>query len=219
MKGTMTERSPGTWRLRVYIAGDPATGRPRPTTVHHLHGVLSTALTQAVKCGMIATAVTQRSSPPPLRSKPKELPSPQLIQQLISAADEMGQPILAAAIAIASTTGMRRGELLGLGWGDIDTERATLHVRRVIKTRRRPRVGHRTAQDPPGADHRIGLIHHGRSHPAPGRSRDVGPEASAPLDPEGYVLAFDPSGRQPMKPDSFGQAFARLCIAENIKQV
>ncbi|HEY2303643.1 MAG TPA: site-specific integrase [Acidimicrobiales bacterium] len=29
MKGTMVERSPGTWRLRVFVGNDPATGHPR----------------------------------------------------------------------------------------------------------------------------------------------------------------------------------------------
>lgn len=36
MRGTVTERSPGVWRLRVYIGRDPITGRPRQAsrTVH-----------------------------------------------------------------------------------------------------------------------------------------------------------------------------------------
>jgi integrase len=41
--------------------------------------------------------------------------------------------VLAAAIAIASTTGLRRGELSGLRWADVDLEGARLHVRRSIK--------------------------------------------------------------------------------------
>ncbi len=230
MKGTMTERSPGTWRRRVYIGHDPATGRPRqatrtfrgskrqaqtglaefvaeccngrlpvggsitvsayldqwidhiagtrspttvrgyrekakrinrklgrlrldkltaltldrtyrewleeglsPTTVHHLHGVISAALNQAVKWGIVSQAATTGTSPPPLRVKPRKTPTPDVIQQLISAADDKAQPVLAAAIALAATTGVRRGELLGLRWSDVDDDNAILHVHRTIK--------------------------------------------------------------------------------------
>jgi integrase len=316
MKGTMTERSPQSWRLRVYRGDDPATGRPRqvsrtfkgtkkhaqtalaefvtevaggqvpvsgstalsafldqwityitpsrspttirgyrdkvrridaklgriqlskltphtldrtyrewldeglsPTTVHHLHGVISAALNQAVKWGIAPTAATQRTSPPPLRTRPKKLPTPLMIQQLISAAEEKSQPVLAAAIAIASTTGVRRGELLGLRWGDIDTDRATLHVRRAIKHNDGagwvigPPKTHQErtiALDP----FTMAVLNEHRA-----RVETWAQDASIPLDPDGYVLTFDPSATEPMKPDSLGQAFGRLCRAENIMEV
>ena len=35
-----------------------------------------------------------------------------------------------AVLLVALTTGMRRGELLALRWGDIDFEKGVLHVRR-----------------------------------------------------------------------------------------
>jgi integrase len=37
-----------------------------------------------------------------------------------------------ALIIIAVTTGMRRGELLGLRWNDVDLERGVLHIRRTM---------------------------------------------------------------------------------------
>jgi integrase len=316
MKGTMTERSPGSWRLRVYIGDDPATGQPRqvsrtfkgtrkhaetalaefvtevaggrtpaggsttlaafldqwiksitpsrspttirgyrdkmrridaklgqirlskltahtldrvyrewldeglsPTTVHHLHGVISAALNHAVKWGIAATAVTQWTSPPPLRAKPRMLPSPQMIQQLISAAEDKGQPVLAAAIAVAATTGVRRGELLGLRWGDIDAERATLQVRRAIKHN----DGAGWVIGPPKThqERTIALDSFTMAVLTEHRARveTRAREASTALDPDGYVLTFDPSAAEPMKPDSLGQAFGRLCRAEKMEGV
>ena len=47
-----------------------------PSTVDHLHRVLSTALHQAVKRGLVTTAVTDQASPPPRRPPPRELPTP-----------------------------------------------------------------------------------------------------------------------------------------------
>jgi integrase len=151
--------------------------------------------------------------------KPKELPTPHMIQQLISAAEDKGQPILAAAIAIASTTGVRRGELLGLRWGDIDADRATLHVRRAIKHN----DGAGWVIGPPKThqERTIALDSFTMAVLTEHRARveTWARDASTPLDPDGYVLTFDPSASKPMKPDSLGQAFGRLCRAENITGV
>ena len=41
---------------------------------------------------------------------------------------------LEALYVLAITTGLRQGELLGLKWGDVDLEAATLQVRRTLTT-------------------------------------------------------------------------------------
>lgn len=82
----------------------------------------------------MSSIVTDRTSPPPLRRKPRKVPTSELMRRLITAAESRGQPVLAACIATACTTGMRRGELLGLRWDDVDFERRSLHVRRVLNT-------------------------------------------------------------------------------------
>jgi integrase len=104
-----------------------------PSSVHHLHRVLSAALRQAVKWGLLSVAPTTRASPPQQRLQPKPIPSPSVVQDLIAAAEQRGQAVLAAAIALAATTGLRRGELAGLRWTDIDFVAGRLHVRRAIK--------------------------------------------------------------------------------------
>ncbi|MDQ6836864.1 MAG: site-specific integrase [Actinomycetota bacterium] len=104
-----------------------------PTSVHHLHAVLSAALNQAVRWSVVPDAVTRKASPPPLRVGPKIVPSPDAVQRLIAGAEERGQPVLATAIAIAATTGVRRGELLAVCWSDVDLDTGLLHVRRAIK--------------------------------------------------------------------------------------
>ena len=316
VKGTLTERSPGVWRLRVFIGPDPATGNPRqatrtfkgtkrqattaladfvsdvskgrvpaptsmtvaqlfeewidhitptrspttirgykdkvrrinakvgrvaltklsaqmldrayqgwleeglsPTTVHHLHGVISAALHQAAKWGMVTDVVTDRTSPPPLRSKPVRVPGPDVIQRLINGAEKRGQPVLAAAVAVACTTGLRRGELLGLRWDDVDFDRRALHVRRAIKHDDGPGwvIG-------PPKTHRertISLDEFTIAVLSELRTRAEGwaAEACVPLGAEGYLLTFDPSGVEPMRPDSLGQAFGRLCRAEGVEGV
>jgi integrase len=190
-----------------------------PTTVHHLHGVISAALHQAAKWGLVSEVVTDRASPPPLRSKPARVPTPDVIQRLINAADERGQPVLAAAIAVACTTGLRRGELLGLRWDDIDFASRVLHVRRAVKHDSGPGwvVGPpKTHQERIISLDGFTLAVLAELQARASRSAD---DACVSLRADGYVLTFDPSGTEPMKPDSLGQAFGRLCRAEGIAGV
>jgi integrase len=44
-------------------------------------------------------------------------------------------------------------------------------------------------------------------------------EAMVLFDPDGYVFTFDPTGSTPMRPDSLGQAFRRLCEKEGVKGI
>jgi integrase len=41
-------------------------------------------------------------------------------------------------------------------------------------------------------------------------------EACVDLVADGYVFTLDPTGATPMKPDSLGQAFSRLCVREGV---
>jgi integrase len=104
-----------------------------PSTVHHLHRILSTALRQAVKWGLAWSAATSRATPPTRRVQPKQVPAREVVQTLTVAAQGRGQPVFAAAIAIAATTGLRGGELAGLRLSDVDLTRGRLHVERAIK--------------------------------------------------------------------------------------
>jgi integrase len=191
-----------------------------PTSVHHLHGVLSAALNQAVKWGIVSAAVTKQASPPPLRLQPKVIPGPEVVQRLIAGAEERRQPVLAAAVAIAATTGARRGELLGTRWSDLNNFDAhILHIRRAIKHDDGP--GWVIGPTKTHAERRIALDAFSmrvlRAHRR--AVEQHAKDAMVVLDPDGYVFTFDPSGSTPMRPDSLGQAFRRLCQKEGVEGV
>ena len=97
--------------------------------VRGIHAVLHKALENAVKWSLVGRNVCDAVNPPiPARHEIQPLNTEQA-QHLISVAR---QHKLEALIIVAITTGMRRGELLGLHWQDIDLEQGTLQVRRSV---------------------------------------------------------------------------------------
>ena len=119
-------------------------------------------------------------------------------------------PVLAAAIFVSATTGLRRGELCGLRWSDLDLSARTLTVARAVKH-----------DDGPGWS--VGLRRLTRSAGSPSTTPRSpcwpGTESSwrlrhtplTSLGSDGYVFTLDPSGAEPWRPDSYTQAFNRIC--------
>src|SRR5829696_2582294 len=87
-------------------------------TVEYLHTVLHAALKQAVRWELVPRNVTESVDPP--RPEKKERPTLTLEQARFfleaSREDRFG-----ALYVLVIQTGMRRGELLGLRWEDVDT--------------------------------------------------------------------------------------------------
>lgn len=100
-----------------------------PVTVIAIHNLLHKALDTAVRWELLSQNVCDKVSPPRrVRPEMKSL-TPEQAQQLLEAA--RGHPQEALFI-LAISTGMRRGELLGLKWQDINFAEKTLQVRRIL---------------------------------------------------------------------------------------
>jgi integrase len=94
-------------------------------TVLHQHRVLSQALSQAVKQGLLARNVAEAvAAPRPGRLQMATLSSGD-VPRFLDAARQTPYYVLFYA---ALYTGMRRGELLGLRWCDIDLGKASISV-------------------------------------------------------------------------------------------
>jgi integrase len=190
-----------------------------PSSVHHLHRVLSAALNQAVKWGLVLSSAIPRATPPPRRFQPEQIPGPEIVQQLITASEHRGHPVLAVAIGLAATTGLRRGELAGLQWQDIDFPAGSLNVRRSIKN---DLDGGWVAGPPKSHQARtialdsftLAVLRQHR-----GRAEAWASDAEVALGAGSYALTLDPSGLTPMKPDSLGQDFRRLCEREGLPEL
>jgi len=97
--------------------------------VKSIHSVLHKALENAVKWNLVGRNVCDLvSSPIPRRHEIQPLTQEQA-QRLLKAAHDHK---LEALLTVALTTGMRRGELLGLHWQDIDLNTGSIQVRRSV---------------------------------------------------------------------------------------
>jgi integrase len=99
-------------------------------TVLHLHRVLREALQHAVRLQLLARNPADAVEPPrPQRREMKYLDEASTAR-LLQAADGTA---LYLPILLAVTTGMRRGEILGVRWQDLDLDAATLSVRQSLE--------------------------------------------------------------------------------------
>src|SRR3712207_5413555 len=100
-----------------------------PRSVLHIHRTLSKALKQAVMDGLIPrNAATPVKPPRPRREEIRPFDREQ-VRALFEAA--RGDR-LEALYVVAVTAGLRRGELQGLKWEDVDLDAGTLQVRRTL---------------------------------------------------------------------------------------
>jgi len=103
--------------------------RLSPTSVRHIHNLLHTALSDAVKWGWITRNVCSAATPPKRNRSEMTVWSTPEVGRFLAAAD--GDE-LEALFRLALTTGIRRGELLGLKWADVDFDAGAIAIRRSL---------------------------------------------------------------------------------------
>ncbi len=99
-------------------------------SVLHLHRILKEAITQAVRWQIIATNPVAGAQPPRPGRPELTIVDPDLARHVLAAA--VGTRFH-APVALGLGTGMRRGEILGLQWSDIEVDTAVLRVRRTLQ--------------------------------------------------------------------------------------
>ena len=98
-------------------------------TVRNINQVISSAMDFAIDQKLISTNPTNGCALPKLEHREmKTLPT----EQLASFLHEAKESGVFEMYYIELATGLRRGELMGLKWEDIDLERGTIQVRRQI---------------------------------------------------------------------------------------
>ena len=110
-----------------------------PTTIRHLHAAIHKALDEAVADNLIARNVATNIKLPKKRKKEIQPLTPDQAKAFLEAArGDRYEPLYVLAIHY----GLRRGELLGLKWSDLQEN--TLQVRRTMSEARVGRIEEET---------------------------------------------------------------------------
>lgn len=102
-------------------------GKLAPKTILDHHRVISKILSTAVKWGLLEKNVAMRADPPKVPHREISYLNEQEVRQMLTLLEK--EPIqYQTMITLLVYTGIRRGELCGLEWKDIDFENQVMHV-------------------------------------------------------------------------------------------
>lgn len=118
----------------MYIAmlkGDTLSGKPSSGSyVNQIHDNITLVFEHAIKEGILVKNPCHSASPPKMDTREKRAMKPEQIQELIEGLDP--EVPRECAYLIAITMGLRRGEVCGLSWKDVDFENGIVDVSRSL---------------------------------------------------------------------------------------
>lgn len=180
-----------------------------PKTIRNTHVALRKALSDAERLELIGRNPAARAhAPTAVRPETPTWTGEELGRFLAGVVDD---PLYALWVLLA-TTGVRRGEALGLRWSDVDLDRGTISVSQTITT-----VGTRVVISPPKTDRsrrrlvldrdtvRVLAAH----HEAQDRDRTLMGTSARTTGRTSDLVFADPDGG-PIHPDSVTRRFKTL---------
>jgi integrase len=182
-------------------------GKIAPRTIGHAHRVLSKVLATAARNGTVARNVAALVPVPRVEDTEMKVLSPDEIPVLLDGLK--GHPLHPIAV-VALGTGMRRGEMLGLQWGDVDLDGATVRVQRSLEeTRQGLRVRPpKTKRSRRTIDIDASTVAVLRAHKVATMEYRLGCQAGAI--PDDAPVFFNPKGGL-LSPDNISRDWRRVC--------
>lgn len=101
-----------------------------PATVVKIHAVLRSALSDAERLDLVARNVAKSVRSPSLAKPERRVLTVDEAKRFLAVAAENR---LEGVFVVGLTLGLRRGEILGLRWPDVDLENRVLHVRQAVQ--------------------------------------------------------------------------------------
>lgn len=186
-----------------------------PKTVLEIHLVIRRALGDAVRKGLLTRNVALVADAPKLRAIPKPAMRAWNAEQLRAFLAVAAGHRLFPAFWLAASTGMRRSELLGLRWEDLDLDAGTIAVNRALvavayelhESRGKTRTSRRPINLDPTT---IGVL-------SGWRAWQQAEHAALGACVSGFVFAQG-DGR-PIHPHAISQAFERLVTRAGVPRI
>lgn len=116
-------------QLNKFFSGLLQEGRLSSTTVRSIYRTISSALNHAVKMQLIERNPLQFVDCPKKAKSPGKALEPEGILQIMQAAKETEFEV---PIHLAASLGLRRGEILGLRWSDVDLKKGYLQISQAL---------------------------------------------------------------------------------------
>lgn len=174
-------------------------------TVRNIHVMLSKAFADAARKGIVARNVASLADAPSAQASRKDEIKAWNASQLATFLDAVRSHRLHPAFHLTAHTGMRRGEVLGLRWQDLDLDASRLSVRQALvevayvvhMSDVKTDTGRRTIDIDPGTVDVMKAWHIERS------------EERGGIEPRGEDLVFSKPDGSWIHPQSFSQVLDR----------
>ena len=119
-------------RLLAEGRKDHAGGGLSPRTVRYVHTITHRALKDAVKWGRLARNAADAANPPSSTATGRPDSVTWTADQLRTFLDGTRKSRHSTAYLVLATTGLRRGEALGLRWRDLDLDAGRASIRQTV---------------------------------------------------------------------------------------
>ena len=185
-------------------------------TISYIHTIIHKALADAVDADLVARNVADRAKPP----RPDRRATPGIqswdADELRAFLEHVDGSRIDAIWRLAAMTGMRRGEVLGLRWSDVDLESARLAVRQALVT-----VGYDVITSTP-KNHNARVIDLDaetvrklRQH----RRQQDNERAEWGADYQDQDLVVAKENGEPIHPHTFSQSFERIVEQSGLRAI
>ena len=193
------------------------TGRPLSArTVRYVHSVVKRALDDAVNWGRLARNPAARATPPSAKAAKAPKPTTWTAAELREFLDSVRGARFYPLWLLVATTGVRRGEAIGLRWRDLDLDGASMAV-----TNARVAVGREVVDSPPKSGHGRAVALDTATVAALRAHRKAQAAEQLALGPAyettGYVFTWE-DGR-PLHPDYVSAAFRRAVARLDVQTI
>ena len=105
-------------------------GRVSAASVVKVHGVLRAALSDAERLDLVPRNAARAVRPPRLGRVERQVLTPEQARELLNAVVGHRHE---GVVVLALTMGLRRGEILGLRWSDVDLDKRSLWIRQALQ--------------------------------------------------------------------------------------